>query len=255
MKKSLAERFTASLLPPLIVLVVLLLVCQAVSTWLDLTSDLVLPSPITVVEKTVDYFKSGPEDVLMTIKYMTLGFFSSIPVAMIIAGLLAQSKIVIRMTHPLIVSLAMMPFCVLVCRMQIWTNYADYSRVLCVMLQTVPIITLNVLTGFTNVPSEKEELAVLYGANRAKRFFKIVVPNALPDIFEGLRLGVMNSVLGVISTEMLIITGGLGTRIIVACKYLQIPLVYGVIIVISIVGTALMSIVSLVDRRIVAWKE
>ena len=255
MRKKLWQKFSDGVLPPLIVLVILLIAFQAISTWLNLTTDLILPSPITVVQKTVAFYKTMTGDFTMTLKNMFIGFFCSIPVSLLFAGLLAQSKIVIKATHPIIVALAMTPFMVLVCRMQIWTNYADYSRIICVMIQTVPIITLNVMTGFTNVPAEKEELACLYAAGKAKRFFRIVVPAALPDIFEGIRLGVMNSVLGIVSTEMLIITGGLGTRIIVACKYLQIPLVYGVILTIAALGTSLMAIVSLAERHVVQWKE
>ncbi len=254
MRRTLRRRFIDNALPPLMVLALLLVLCEAVSTWLDWTSDIVLPSPFLILRKLFAFFEVKTGDFSLTVKNMFIGYFCSIPVAMVFAGLLAQSKVTIRATRPVIISLAMTPFMVLVCRMQIWTNYADYSRILCVMIQVVPIIALNTLTGFTNVPSEKEELARLYGASRTKRFFKIVVPRAMPTIFEGLRLGVMNSVLGVISTEMLIITGGLGTRIIVACKYLQIPLVYGVIITVAAVGTALMAIVTLVEKRVVAWK-
>lgn len=254
MNRSLRQKFSDNLLPPLIVLIVLFVLCEAISTWLDLTTDLILPSPILMIRKLFDFFGMKTGDVAMTVKNMFIGFFCSIPVALLFAGLLAQSRLIIHATRPLIVSLAMTPFMVLVCRMQIWTNYAEYSRILCVMIQAVPIITLNVLTGFTNVPREKEELAKLYGASKAKRFYKIVVPRAMPDIFEGLRLGVMNSALGVISTEMLIITGGLGTRIIVACKYLQIPLVYGVILTVAALGTVLMTIVTAIERRVVSWK-
>ena len=255
MRRKLWQKLSDNLLPPLIVLIVLLIICQAISTWLNLTSDLILPSPITMVQKTVTFYKTMTGDFTMTLKNMFIGFFCSIPVSLVFAGLLAQSRIVIKATHPIIVALAMTPFMVLVCRMQIWTDYANYSRIICVMIQTVPIITLNVLTGFTNVPPEKEELARLYAAGKAKRFFKIVAPSALPDIFEGIRLGVMNSVLGIVSTEMLIVTGGLGTRIIVACKYLQIPLVYGVILTIAALGTALMAIVSFVEKLVMQWKE
>ena len=254
MQKTFRKRFLDDWLPPITVAAILFLVCELFSTWLGITSDLVLPSLRTVFTKLFAYFQTDTSDYVMTVKNMSLGYVCSIPIAFVFAALIAQSKLVIRATRPIIISLAMTPMMVMVYRVTVWMNYTNFARIVCVMLQVIPIITLNVLTGFTTVPREKEELAAVYGASRAKRFFKIVVPRAMPSIFNGIRLGVMNSVLGVIATEMMIVSGGMGTRIVVACKYLQIPLVYGVIITVAVTGTILMTIVTTIEKRVIAWK-
>lgn len=255
MQNMLLRRKIVDWLPPIVVAVVLFLIFELFSTWLNITSDLVLPSMRTVFSKLFKYLSTDLSDYALTFKNMFLGYFCSIPVAFVLAALISQSKLVIRATRPIIISLAMTPMMVLIHCIQVWSNYGSYARILCVMIQVIPIISLNVLTGFTDIPREKEELARLYGASRSKRFFKIIVPRAMPRIFTGLRLGVMNSVLGVISTEMVIVVGGLGTRIVVACKYLQIPLVYGVIMMVAITGTLLMTIVAIVEKRVIAWKR
>ena len=254
MQKSFKKRFVSNYLPPIIVAVAIFLIAEACNVWFGITSDLVLPSLRTVFVKLCNYFGTDTSDYLMTVKNMFIGYFCSIPIAFVFAALIAQSKLVIRATRPIIIALAMTPMMVLVYRVTVWMNYSNFARIVCVMLQVIPIITLNVLTGFTTVPREKEELALSYGASRAKRFFKIVVPRAMPSVFNGLRLGVMNSVLGVIATEMMIVSGGMGTRIVVACKYLQIPLVYGAIITVAVTGTILMAVVSAFEKRFVAWK-
>lgn len=254
-KGSFAQKFVNNWVPPLIVLVVLVVGLEIVTSGLHLIDELVMPAPSDMLKDTVEFFKLGVGDYKSTLTNVLLGYVISVPLGLVLAALLAQSKLSVKAFGPLIVVLAVTPMMVLIPILVMWTSFAPWTRLLAVVIQTVPIIILNSLTGFTTVPPEKEELARLYGVGRAKRFFKIVVPQAWPRIFTGLRMGVVNAALGIVSTEFLIYGQGMGYRIQVACNFLKFPLVFGCIIVVALTSYLMMTAVTIIEKQVLIWKQ
>lgn len=251
MKVSLKERFMNDWLPPLVVLVLLVGGLEIFTTMFNV-SPRVLPRPSVIWAALVRFVGMRTGDYTSTLTNMFAGYFFAVPAGIFLAALLAQSGIAIRAFSPLIIVLATTPLMVLVPLLMIWMGWGREVRIIAVTIQAAPIILLNTLAGFTNVPAEKNELARLYGANRTKRFFKIVLPQAWPRIFTGLRLGVINATLGVIGTEFVCNDIGMGYRIMISCAYLNIPLAYGCILLVAFTSRALMGIVSMIERRVVA---
>ncbi len=255
MKKTFGQRFMSDWLPPMVVLVILIGGLELVTSGLHLINPLVIPSPSSIVRDTYKFFMLRNGDFTSTFSNALLGYALSVPAGIILAGILAQSKIAVKAMNPLAIMLAVTPMLVLVPILVMWTKFAPWTRTLAVAIQSTPIILLNTLTGFTTVPPEKEELARLYGATRSKQFFKIAVPQALPRIFTGLRMGVVNTSMGIVGTEFIVLGKGLGFRITVAANFLKFPLVFGCILVIAISSYSLMRVVTFIERRVVIWLQ
>ena len=254
MKISRLQKFRSNWLPPLVTFAILVFVLEFVLGWLHV-SERVVPRLSSIVRETVAFLKMSNGDYWATLSNMFLGYIIAVPIGIFFAMLLAQSKFSVKAISPLIIVLATTPLMVLVPMLMIWIGWGNYVRFIAVAIQATPIVLLNTLAGFVNVSPEKNEMARLYGAGRMKRFFKIVVPQAWPRIFTGLRLGVINATLGIVSAEFVCKSSGLGNRILISCSFLNIPLVYGCILLVAITSRALMSIVSLIERRVVLWKN
>ncbi len=254
-KGNFRQKFVSDILPPLIVLVILVGGLELVTSGLHLIPELVMPSPSSMLRDTAAFLSLGVGDFRSTLGNVLLGYVLSVPLGLILAALLAQSKLSVKAFGPLIVVLAVTPMMVLIPILVMWTNFASWTRILAVVIQTTPIIVLNSLTGFTSVSPEKEELARLYGVGRSKRFFKIVVPQAWPRIFTGLRMGVVNAALGITSTEFLIYGVGMGYRINTACNFLKFPLVFGCIVLVAITSYLMMVAVTTIEKRVLIWKQ
>jgi ABC-type nitrate/sulfonate/bicarbonate transport system permease component len=74
------------------------------------------------------------------------------------------------------------------------------------------------------------------GASRAQIFFRVVVPSALPDIFNGLRIGLALSFILMVTTELVISSSGLGYMIGRAEESLRFDRMYVAIITIGAIG-------------------
>jgi len=250
MKKSFKQKFISDTLPALIVLVVLIIVLELVTDVFHLVSPRILPSPYSIYLALKEFLSLKTGDYTATLGCMLIGYCIAVPLGITLAGLIAQSKFVIRAFSPLVVVLATTPLMVLVPLLMIWLGWGDEIRVISVTIQATPIILLNTLVGFTDVPMAKEEMAKVYGANRARRFFKVVVPQSLPRVFTGLRLGVINATLGVIGAEFTMKQIGMGYRILISCSYLNIPLAYGCIVLTAVTSRCLMAVVTFVENKL-----
>jgi len=74
------------------------------------------------------------------------------------------------------------------------------------------------------------------GANRVQVFLRIVIPSALPDIFNGLRIGLALSFVLMVTTELVVSSAGLGFMIARAEETQRFDRMYVAIVTIGVIG-------------------
>lgn len=216
---------------------------------------LFLPSISSIVESTVKNF-SGTRVLYhwwTTIRTFGVGYLLGVPAGIIIASLLSQSKLATKAFTPLVVMLVTLPTMVVIPTYMVWVGYNVSYRSIIVFLQVTSILTLNTLTGFENVDANKLALAKTYGANRAQTFFKIIFPNALPEVIQGMRLGVTFSITTTIGIELVAGTPGLGYLVSFESGMLETGLAWGCILLIGLTGRILFMLVQILERRLLTW--
>ncbi|WP_029008093.1 ABC transporter permease [Azospirillum halopraeferens] len=87
------------------------------------------------------------------------------------------------------------------------------SKVLAVCLLALPVIALNGYKAVRNVNPSLLAMARSFLASPWQRVVRIILPDASPVIFAGLRLGVSAGFIGVILAELLITPTGIGDLI------------------------------------------
>ena len=248
------ERDWFSILSPFAVLIIIFGILELVTRGFGI-SRYVLPPPSVIVYDTVRNFGDILPHFLFTIKIITLGFTIAIPLGMLLAAILSQFDILIKAISPVIIFLVITPMIVLIPLIMLWLGVDPNLRVVVVCVQATPIITLNTLNGFTQVETEKLELAKSVGATRIQRFIRIVFMNAMPQVFMGIKLGCVFSTIAAVSSDFVAYTIGLGFRILQYAKYNLTGCMYGCIILISLIGITLFNIVQAIEKRVVLWKK
>lgn len=239
--------------PPLLILAIILISWEVLVRAFSV-SLVVLPPPSLIFTDTVANFRSELlDDWLTTIKIILMGYFTGVPTGIILASLISQSKHATRALQPLITVLVTLPTMVIIPIFMVWVGYTVEYRAILVFINVASIITLNTLSGFINVKQRYLELAQSYGASRWQTFFKFIFPNALPEIFQGLRLGCTFSILNTIGIEMIAGKIGLGFSVQYFSGILKTPIVWGCIILVGLTGRLMFSIVTFFERRIVTW--
>jgi NitT/TauT family transport system permease protein len=115
-------------------------------------------------------------------------------------------------------------------------------------------IVVNTVIGMRSVEPEMLHLSRSLGARPWQTFLKIRLPKALPSMFGGFKVAVALAVVGTIVGEYIGANAGLGYIQLVASANLDTPMVFGVIIILSLLGLALFGLVGVLERMVIRWK-
>lgn len=216
----------------------------------------VLPAPSAIMGAMIKNFVSDIfQHFLITLYVITIGFIVGVPVGIALAALLSQFKIIEKAFSPYVILLVTTPLITLVPLFMIWLGFGANVRVLVVILQTIPIVILNSITGFNSVDNSKLELANSMGATRTQTFFKVIFPNALPHVFTGIKLGAIFATISAIGAEFSGAKSGLGNRVMYFSKFIETELAFSCILLIAVIGITLFLTISRVERKVINWRR
>ena len=99
------------------------------------------------------------------------------------------------------------------------------------------------------------ELLRAYAARPHEVFLKLRLPNALPYLFNALKIGVVVAVISVIVAEFLIPgpPRGLGQRISLSARQGAFDVAFAAIVISSLFSIILYSLVSILERVSTSW--
>jgi ABC-type nitrate/sulfonate/bicarbonate transport system permease component len=87
------------------------------------------------------------------------------------------------------------------------------SKVIAVCIMAMPVIVLNSFAAVRNASPSLVQMCRVFLGSRWQQVAKVVIPDAAPVIFAGLRLGVAAGFIGVVLAELLITPTGIGDLI------------------------------------------
>jgi NitT/TauT family transport system permease protein len=219
-------------------------------------SETVLPAPTSIIKALgTHFFKDLLPYFFETVFVIFAGFIIGAPLGITLAAILSQFVLLKKTFHPFVIMLCTTPLITLIPLFMLWLGYDMWVKIVIVVFQMIPIIALNSITGFSSIESSKLELMDAYGASKKEKFFKAIFPNALPNVFTGIRLSSIFATIATISCEFTGFKGGLGTRVVYYAKFIQTDLVFAIIVVIAFIGLAMFSLVNFIESKVVRWNE
>ena len=120
------------------------------------------------------------------------------------------------------------------------------------LLSFFPVL-LNAIQAFKSVDPEIMDFARTTGAGEWKMFFKIRLPQALPDIFTGLKVGAALSATAAVVAEFVASDRGLGYLLLQYNGNLETPMVFAIVVLLSLIGLAIYYIVEIIERITIPW--
>jgi NitT/TauT family transport system permease protein len=131
---------------------------------------------------------------------------------------------------------------------------AEMKIAAAVLASFFPVL-INTIQGVRGVDPVLINTGRTFGYSRAQILFKIQLPAAIPYITAGMRVGLGIALLATVVAEMLAGTGGLGSTILDHQRAFRIRDMYGWVVVLAVVGLALNTLMTVVERRLVPWLE
>ena len=117
---------------------------------------------------------------------------------------------------------------------------------------------INAFDGFNKIHPDHERLLEVYDASVVQEYYYIRLPNGLPNVFDGMKIGILLALIGAIVAEFVIGTnalGGIGYGARTAMFHGSIDRVLGLVMVAGFFSTVLMLTVFFIQQRVVFWED
>lgn len=246
------------LLPVLVLLAVLGLWQGLVS--LDVVARLVLPSPLAVGQDLKVLVFTGFEgqtlwsDIWISAARIVVGFSLAVLVGVPLGLLMGTSLIVFRLVDPILQFARPVPPLAYIPLMVVWFGIGELSKVMVILLGTVPVIMISAISGVRGTPERRVRVAQCLGATPSQTFLKVILPSALPDIFTGMRVGIGVAWTCLVAAEMIGAASGLGWLVQIAGQDIQVGDIFVGIAAIGLLGYLMELGLRRLERVVVPWR-
>jgi NitT/TauT family transport system permease protein len=237
----------------------LLVVVAALVTWYLWVSygdvpEYLWPSMSDVIQKLIHsgQLRHASRD---TIGLILTGFVLAVGLGITLAGLTVTLRPFEIGVFPIIVSTQFVPLIALAPMFIVWFGFGRTPQLLIVTLFGYFSVFISTLTGLRSIQIEKIYLAKAMHAGPVQTFVKIRLPDALPQVFGGLKLAITSAVIGAVVAEFTVGSKGIGSIILTSAGFGDsVTLVAGVIYL-GVIGAVAFGAVVLLERIAVPWRS
>ena len=220
-------------------------------------SKLLIPPPSAVLSSLWTVFQRGllVENFLITLTEALSGFVIGSCAAVACAFIITRSQLVERALMPYLVGFQALPKVALAPLLIVWIGLGIESKITIAAIISFFPVLINAIVGFSTVESEKIELMRSLVASRWQEFRIVVFPNSLPFIFAGLNVAIVFSITGALVGEFIGADRGLGNLLMQLNFNMDISGMFGILVVLAVLGITLHGLVRFFHRRLVFWAE
>ena len=212
-----------------------------------------LPPPSAIFTDTMELFGPVVMHTLATGETVLLGFAVSVVVSLPLAVLITSSPLIANAVYPLLVLTQAIPKVALAPILVVMLGSNELPRVVVTFLVAFFPLVLSIAAGITSVPPELIELGRACKASRWRELWRIRLPYAMPFVFSGLKAAITLSVVGAVVGEFVNADRGLGYLIQTSTAFFKVPLAWGALVLLSLMGIVLFQMVVIVERVFFPW--
>lgn len=243
--------------------VMLLLPGLLLAIWCALTlgsspvvGELFLPSPVRVAQVTLRTILDGTlkEAIVASSLRILLSFAAAALVALPLGILMGSYDPIYRFFEPIMAPLRYMPISAFIPLLILWFGIDEGQKIAFLFLGVFVFLLPAVVAAIRAVPEELVQTALTLGATRLQVIRTVLIPAALPDIFDSFR--VMNAISWtyVILAEFVNARQGLGYLIQLAGNHLKTAEVFSGILVIGVIGLSTDALIRAVNGFLFRWR-
>jgi sulfonate transport system permease protein len=238
-----------------------------VALWQLLSATGVLPasklvSPVSIVHTAYTLITTNNPaygtlqySLLISAERWGIGFSIGIVIAVLLAVVTGLSRVAETALDPIVQALRSIPLLGILPLFIVWFGIGELPKDLIVLLGAFFPMYVSTFAGIRSVDPKLGELGQVLGLSRRELVTHIVLPGALPQVFSGLRLSVISSLLALVVGEQINANAGLGFMITQAESFLQNNIIMVALIVYAILGLLADWIVRVLERKALAWRR
>jgi ABC-type nitrate/sulfonate/bicarbonate transport system permease component len=221
------------------------------------SGSLTMPRPDAVVAQSIKLWSDGTmlKGLGETLTVLVFGFLFSALSGIAIGVLLGGFRFLGRVFDPFVNALNATPGAAFIPLIIVWFGLYTEAKIVVVWNAAMFPILISTAAGIASANAELVEMGRAFGARRRDLFWNVMLPDALPSILSGLRIGAAVSIVGTVIAELTMAQSGLGGLLAQAGNRFQMDRYFAVVIVLMVLGTLITAALRHVENRVGRWRK
>lgn len=192
-------------------------------------------------------------DTLASLQRLGLGLGIA-TVTALVAGLVLGILPPVRATFgPLVTGIAVIPPIALLPILFIALGLGETAKVALIVIGIAPVMIRDIVDHVSGLPREQIVKAQTLGASSWQIMIRVALPQAMPRLFQAIRLALGPAWVFLISAEAVASDVGLGYRIFLVRRYLSMDVIIPYVAWIALLAIAMDLALNLLNRRMFPW--
>lgn len=227
------------------------------ATTINNISSAILPEISDVFEAFRNLTQKGQlqQDLIASLVRVIEGYVVASLLGISLGALAGMIPFVRNLILPVATAIRQVPIIAWIPLIILWCGIGELSKVVVIVIAATFPIMINTMSGVSSTSDLLLEVASLYKLGKWETFVKVYLPNALPSILVGLKLGMGASWMAVVAAEMLGASSGIGYRLNDARSMLKSDQVILCIILIGFIGIGTDWLLSKFFKKITPWEK
>ncbi|MGH3471063.1 MAG: ABC transporter permease [Nocardioidaceae bacterium] len=215
----------------------------------------VLPTPQASVSAILHNWSTLAPLTWQTVKETVEGFVLGAVVGFVLAVAMSAFKPVQRLIYPALITSQAVPIVAIAAPLVILLGFGVLPKLIIVAWIVFFPVVVNVLDGLAHIDGDLVNLSRVMGASRTREFVHIRLPATLSPLFSGLKIGATYAVTGAVIGEWTASSQqGLGTYLLSANSSLDVTAVFGVTLLLTVIGVVSFLLVMWVESVATPWR-
>jgi len=195
------------------------------------------------------------QEALVTVLRAVLGFAIAVIAGVVLGVGMARFRSIRWFFDPIVAVGLSVPTLTLVPAFILWFGIGHESKILLVALSAVWSMAVSTYNGARHVDQRLVWSARAMGTPEGKLLWKVVLPAAMPYIFNGMQVALPIALIVAFVFEMVAGGGGLGFLEIMAARFFKSPDLFAALFAVLLVGAALDRLLRAIRARVLVWLE
>jgi NitT/TauT family transport system permease protein len=193
-------------------------------------------------------------NILVTAQETVYGFLLGALIGLLTGFILGTNELVSGVIRPYVVALNSVPRLALVPLFILWFGLGLTSKIAFVAMIVFFLVFYNTYAGVQDVDKQLVDVLRIIGASRPQIHWRVTLPSAMTWIIAGLSISVPYALVAAVTAEIVSSNSGVGFMLNQAAGQFDTAGVFASIVVLVVMGLLLTGLVTLLERRLLAWK-
>jgi sulfonate transport system permease protein len=221
-----------------------------------LVNPLWFPGPLRAINVLAGWITSDElwSPLAKTVWRVFAGWGAATLAGVALGGAIASSAMARNLFEPTAEFLRPLPASAVLPPAILILGLSDAMIVFVVAFGSIWPILLGAIHGFKSVDPRLMEVAAMLRLSRWQRIVKMQLPNALPDIFAGMRVSIAIALIITVASEMLSSQPVIGNLMLLAARAFRSAEIFAGILVLGVIGFLINLTMQKIEARLLAWR-